>query len=214
MRALLRWELQDVLRCPVVAVAAVVHAGIALAFVIVWTGGVPLWPERSVLDQVLLVQVGVLGLLLPWLSVRVQPVTSARGQARLAALVARPTSHLVLARTLAIATVFALLVATAVPLTVLARQSAGVPVSRALPLTAALLGVSAVSASTGVLSTLLCRERLVAWASAGLLTGLVAAVAMFSFGPVAAAGVMFAVAGAAAWVAAFVADRRWRDADQ
>ena len=170
MRALLTREFIVMARRPTVPFALALHVTMMMMFVLVWSGGVPVFPGATLFDQQQTVQVLMLLALLPWTAARVALSERGAQLALCGVVTARRPSTVVVARLTATAGVLGLIAVAALPASVLAQQLSGVPlirVLRGLPTLAALTLLTAAVASA---SALVVPGRLAAWAAGAVVT--------------------------------------------
>jgi len=160
----LRRELQLIARQRAFGVALLIHTGVMTAFVLAWSSGPApqAFPGRGFYDSVRLVQLAVLGLLLPWTVARV---------------VAMRPPRLMASRAVAAALAMALLAFAAFPVMLLADRMEDAGVAHALRGELDVQALSALAVATVLAWRRLCHDRLIGWMAATISTcGLVAAV--------------------------------------
>ncbi len=155
------------------AAALGVHAALLAAFVVLWSGGVPLLPGSNLYEQQRLVDAVILLALLPWVAARCGAEERGDGLVVMSALTATRPSRILLARFFA-RTCAALAVGLAgIPLMIAAQQMSAVPLGRIaidlLPLAALAMLASAASLWGNLLSP----GVILAWTFATASTALV-----------------------------------------
>ena len=188
-------------------IATVLHVSALAAFVVIWGDGVPIWREDSVLLQFVRLDLALLAVILPWVAIRCSPDESHDSLAQLAVTTASRPSRIVAARATGICCALLLLIATALPMLVLAQQISALPSSIVLR---ALFPVAALAVLVAVIATVVnvfLGGRLSSWLAA---TG--ATVVTVSIVSTTARGVMgmLTVAAVIAVLVAMSADRRLR----
>ncbi len=162
MRALALRDLSVIAGQPAFLLAMCLHAGVLAAFLAAWSNGVPQLPG-NVYEQQRLVQWLTLAILLPWTAVRCLPREQRRDVVLLALLTAVRPSRVLLARTLAAFLALSLLLASGLPMVLLAQQVAGIPLPQVLRGFGCMLGLVAVSSAISVWWIAACSDHLTAW---------------------------------------------------
>ena len=205
MRALLQRELEIVARRPAFMVSTCAHVVILAGFVLAWSGtrGVPVLPHREFYQQARLVQAVTLAILLPWTAAR--SVADERGDdlVLLAALMAMRPSRLMLARACAVLVALGCVVATGLPVMVLAQRISVGPIFRVFRDEATMMTLTVLACAMALGWRHVCRDRLLGWMAAALSTIALAAALPLTLPSYAVAACAFAVIGGATllWIA-------------
>ena len=172
--ALLLREITVGTRTRAFAAALAVHAGLLAAFVMLWSGGVPLLPGGNLYEQQRLVDAAILLGILPWVASRCGADERGDRLVMISALAATRPSRILLARFVARTCACIVVGLAGLPLMVAAQQMSAVPFGRVafdlLPLVALALLASAASLWWSLQS----RGVIVAWVCATASTALVA----------------------------------------
>lgn len=179
--ALVAWHLAVFVRQPAYFVAMALHATILAVFLILWGDGVPLMAGEDALAQQQVVQCVFLGLALPWAALRCRTHHAAHEDAVLACVAAIPRGSVVLGRAVATWLALMLLVATGLPLPVLAQQMAAAPIGALPPGGWALAGVAALATAATTARPPGPVDAVHAWVRASTLTTGTVAVASWLF---------------------------------
>ncbi len=174
MAALFLREVTAGTRTRAFAAALGVHAALLAAFVVLWSGGVPLLPGSNLYEQQRLVDAVLLLSLLPWVVARCGADERGDRLVAISAFTATRPSRILLARFLA-RTSAALAVGLAgLPLMIAAQQISAVPLGSVardlLPLT----GLAMLASAASLVWSLLSSGVILAWAFATASTVLVA----------------------------------------
>ena len=155
------------------AAALGAHAGLLTAFVMLWSGGVPLLPGGNLYEQQRLVDAAILVVILPWVASRCGADERGDRLVMISALAATRPSRILLARFAARTCASFVVGLAGLPLMVAAQQMSAVPFGRVafdlLPLVALALLASAASLWWSLQS----RGVILAWAGATVSTVLV-----------------------------------------
>jgi hypothetical protein len=175
--ALLLREFTVGTRTKAFAAALAVHAGLLAAFVMLWSGGVPLLPGGNLYEQQRLVDAAILLVILPWVASRCGADERGDRLVMMSALAAVRPSRILLARFIARTCACVAVGLAGLPLMVAAQQMSAVPFGRVafdlLPLVALALLASAASLWWSLQS----RGVILAWACATASTVLITAAA-------------------------------------
>lgn len=212
MRALFVRETLVVARKPALVSIVIFYCGVLALFLAAWGGHrVPVLAGSTIYDQQYLVQCALLLCILPWTAARVVATERADGLVRLSAILALPPSHVVIARLLAAAIASAVVVASALPVALVAQQMSAVPALRTVIDQCVLLTFALPAGVVAVWWMQVSRDRLLGWLGATASAMLLLAMVRFAFPSAAAAA---AVSGLGAVVGAAVlitrADVWWR----
>lgn len=165
MRAMFLRDLVLIARRPGMAAAIALHAVVAGAFLLAWrdVASVPFVPGGTIFEQLLSIQWVYVSLAAPWAMCRF--IATERGDAwtRLSVLTGVRSSRLLSARLVAAGVYLALLVASALPVVLMAQQIAAVPAARALRELAALFLFALVAGAIAFHVALAVKGRLTAW---------------------------------------------------
>lgn len=154
-------ELVVMVRTPSVWIAAAGHVTLLALFLVVWGSDMPVL-TGSPDQQFLTVHWAWLGVLMPWLAVRLA-VAGAHGAARVATLAAGSPSQFLWARTIAIAVILLAVVLTALPLSLFSVRIAAAGPSTLIDFLGACGGLCAFAAVAAIASALAMRHPLTAW---------------------------------------------------
>jgi len=173
MRALAVRDLSVIASHPAFLLAMCVHVAVLAVFLTAWSHGVPQLPGRNAYEQQRLVQWTTLAVLLPWTAIRCLPREQRRDVALLALLTAVRPSHVLLSRIIATFLALSVLVASGMPMVILAQQVAGVPLPHALGGLMSMLGLVALASATSVWWNTAYSDPVTAWlATTGTVVGL------------------------------------------
>ena len=153
--------------------ALVAHGTLLYAFLLLWSGGVPLLPGGDLYEQQRLVQLVVLACLLPWAATRLGPAEHGDDVVVLAVTTAARPSRIMLARGIALVVLLAIVVLVGFPMMLVAAQIAAVPLRTALMGLFPAFGVAAVAAASALMWSLEGPHRLAVWLGATASTLLV-----------------------------------------
>lgn len=184
---------------PFVAAIAV-HAGLLALFVLGWGDGrgVSLLPGLSFYEQTRLVQAGLLAVLLPWTAARCVAPERGNDLVLLSALTAFAPSRLIAARACAVLAGLVLIIATGLPIALLAQRMSAVDTSRLIRDEGIMISIGMVAWACVLWARYLSAGALRGWLGAALLTvAVIAAGRMAAPSALLAAGA-FAVMGGAA----------------
>lgn len=204
--AMLSREVTIGIRTPAFAVVLSLHAAMLAAFVVLWGGGVPLLPGENLYEQQRLVQAVALAGLLPWAAARCGAGYRGDDLVLLSALTAARPSRVVMVQAAALFILLAAVVAAGLPLMLLARQIAAVPMQTALADLLPALGLAAIAGGSSLAWTLRRSDPLAAWLGATASTILAAALIGSLFPRPAATLLMFGTGIAATALCAARAD--------
>lgn len=193
--AMITRDLTIGLRTPAFAISAGLHAGLLAAFLMLWGSGVPRFPGENVYEQQRLIHTWLLVGLLPWAAVRCGPCDRGSALTMLAVITASRPSRVVMAQFAALLALLGLIVASGIPMMLVTRQVASVPIERVLLDTAGALALAAIAAATALAWTHVTADRFVAWIGATVSTA--AVVTMVSMLPPPTAPAVLLVASVA-----------------
>jgi hypothetical protein len=203
MGVIFRRELDVMARRTAFAVATTVHAGLLALFILAWGDGrgVPLLPELSFYEQTRLLQAGLLALLLPWAAARCAAPERGNDLVLLSALTGLAPSRLVAARACAGLAGLVLIVATGLPIAVIAQRMSDVEMPRLIRDEAVMIALALMAWACVLWAQHLSASALRGWLSATILViALTAATARAAPSAVLAAGIFALVGGAAVLV--------------
>jgi hypothetical protein len=193
LAAMMTRDLTIGLRTPAVAIVAGLHAGLLAGFLMLWGSGVPRFPGENVYEQQRLVQTWLLVCLLPWAAVRCGPCDRGSDLTMLAVITASRPSRVVMAQFAALLALLGLVVSSGIPMMLVTRQVASVPLDRVLLDAAGALALAAIAAAITIAWTHVSTDRFVAWIGATVSTA--AVVAMVSMLPTPTAPAVLLVVG-------------------
>ena len=201
MRGLIVRETLVVARQPALVLVAVLYSGAIGLFLAAW-GGHRLagLPGATIYDQQHLLQSLLLVFVMPWTAARTIATDRGNSLVRASAILAQPPSRLVMARIAAASIACALVVATAMPATLVAQQMSAVSAARAIAGQLTLLSFSLPAGVLTVWWMLVSRDRLLGWLGATGSTILLVVMARLivpSVATAAAVSAACAIAGAA-----------------
>lgn len=188
-----------------------VHTALLAAFVVLWGGGVPALPGANVYEQQRLVQAALLACLLPWAAVRFGPRGRGDDVVLLSAITGARPSRIVLSQFAALFVLLAAVVVSGLPVMLVARQMAAVPLQTAMADLVPPLGLAALASAAALAWTLGVSDRLAAWlgAAASSVVIVVTLSALFPRGVVALFLFLVGLAGAALSASRADASRRY-----
>ena len=193
-------------RMPALWIAAAVQIAFFSLYLLVWGDGLPLVGARPVLEQFATTQWIFLALLLPWAAARSGAAWRRDEIAQFAALGACLPSAAVAASVAALAVLLVAMAAIGLPFALLAQQISAVPVTELWRSQLPLYALSLVAAAVTAACMLVVANRVMAWTAATVITFVV----MIAVPPgLAGAGVLAALAAAAAAMLVNGADRRF-----
>ena len=195
LAAMITRDLTIGLRTPAFAVVTGLHAALLAGFLLLWGSGVPRFPGENVYEQQRLIQTWLLVCLLPWAAVRCGPCDRGSDLTMLAVITASRPSRVVMAQFVALLALLGFIVASGIPVMLVTRQVASIPLNRVALDTAGTLALAAIAAATALAWTHLSVDRFVAWIGATVSTA--AVVAMVSMLPPPTASAVLLVTGIA-----------------
>jgi hypothetical protein len=186
-------------RTPFVA-AVIVHVGLLALFILGWGNGrgVPLLPDLSFYDQTRVLQAGLLALLLPWTAARCAAPERANDLVLLSALTGLAPSRLLAARACAGLAGLVLIVASGLPIALIAQRMSAVEISRLVRDEAVMISLALMAWACVLWARHLSASALRGWLGAAILTiALMAATGLAVPSAVLAAGIFIVLGGAA-----------------
>jgi hypothetical protein len=194
-------------RTPALWVAVVGHVLALSLYLVVWGDGVPLAGARAPFEQFTTAYTALLVVLLPWVAARCLTLGSRNEVALQAVLTAQRPLTIVLGATLGLAVVLLTVIATGLPLTLLAQQTSPHSSWEVGRVMARLAGVGACLAPVSVAATVASGSRLWSW-----ILGIAASSVLASATPVGLVGstMLWPIAGCAIALVVEHAERRWR----
>ena len=194
-------------RTPALWVAAIGHVLVLSLYVVVWGDGVPLAGARTPFEQFTTAYTALLVVLLPWVAARCLGVGTRNDVAIQAVLTAQRPLTVVFGATLGLAVVLLTVIATGLPVIVLAQQTSEHSSWEVARVVARVAGLGACLAPLSLAATLVSESRLWGW-----LLGIVASTVLAAATPVGLVGstMLWPIAGCAVAIVAEHAERRWR----
>ena len=165
----LPWLLLDItigMRTRAFAVALGAHAALLGAFVVLWSGGVPLLPGTNLYEQLRLIDGLFLLAVLPWVASRCGGDERGNQLVMLSALAATPPSCILLARFAGRAIVGLVVALAGLPLMVVAQQISAVPAPRVLFDTVPLVALAVLASAASLFWSVQSRSVILAWTAA------------------------------------------------
>lgn len=206
--ATLAWQqIAKASRTPAIWVAVVGHVVALSLYFLVWGDGVPLVGARAPFEQYVTAHTTLLVVLLPWVAARCLAIGSRDDVAMRAVLTAQRPLIVVFGATVGLVIVLLAVMATGLPLVVLAQQTSEQSSWEVARVVARLAGLAACLAPMSAAATLVSENRVAGW-----LLGLGASSILAAVTPVGLVGstMLWPIAGGAVAVVAEHAERRWR----
>lgn len=166
LRALLLLDITVGTRTRAFAMALGIHAALLAAFVVLWSGGVPLLPGANLYEQQRLIDWIFLVAILPWVAARCGGDERGDRLVILSALAATPPSRVLLARFVARACAASAVALAGLPLMLIAQQIAAVPVTRVLVDLLPLVALAAIASAASLCWSIQSNDVVLAWACA------------------------------------------------
>ena len=200
MGTLVARELDVIARRGPFVAAIAAHAGLLALFVLAWGNGtgVPLFPDLSFYEQTRLVQAGLLAVLLPWTVARCVAPERGNDLVLLSVLTAFAPSRVIAARACAGLAGLVLIVATGLPVALLAQRMSAVEMSQVLRDEGVMISIGMIALASVLWARHLSARALAGWLGAAILTVAVMAAAGLAAPSAVLAGVAFAVIGGGA----------------
>ena len=193
-------ELDVMARRTPFAVSVIVHAGLLALFVLGWANGrgVPLLPDLSFYEQTRVVQAGLLALLLPWTAARCVASEHGNELVLLSALTGLAPSRLIAARAGAGLAGLVLVVASGLPIVLIAQRMSAVDMPRLVRDEAVMIAIAMMAWACVLWARHLSASALRGWLGATMVTlGIIATAGVAMPSAVMAAGALAAIGGAA-----------------
>ena len=143
-----------------------VHGALLAAFLVLWDSGVPVLPGANLYEQQRLVQTIVLLLILPWAAARCEPGERGDDLVLLSVMTAARPSRIVIGQAAALFILLGVVVLSGLPLMLIARQIAALPLRGAIVDLLPALGIAAVAAASSLAWSLGQIDRLAGWLGA------------------------------------------------
>jgi hypothetical protein len=159
--------------------AICVHVTLLAGYLLAWgdAGGISVASGLNVYEQTLMAEVVLLAILLPWTAARCVAAERGDDLVLLSVITAVPPSRVVLARSLAITTALVMVVASGLPILILAGRISAVRMLLVAEYEMALLSLACVSSATVLTWRHVCHSRVVGWLAAALSTAAVVSAA-------------------------------------
>jgi len=179
MGAMVLRELRVIGRRGALSAAMCVHVALLTGYLLAWGNGngIPVLGALTVYDQMLMVEVVLLTLLLPWIAARCVATERGDDLVLLSMVTAIPPSRVVVARALAVTMSLILVIASGLPALILAGRISAVRMSLVAEHEFALFSLAFVSSATALTWRHVCHSRVIGWFAAALSTAAVVSAA-------------------------------------
>jgi hypothetical protein len=196
MRAVMTRDLIVAARRAAAALTVCSVAALLIAFVLIWSPGVPVLAPLNLYEQTRLLHWWVLAAALPWTAVRSAPHDRGDDFVLMAAFIGVPPASAVAGKILAMFVLLVLVILTGLPALLIAQQAAAVSLGTVARDLFPLAGLALLVAAASTASILMLRDSLPAWLATTTITAVVLFAAVVWTSGTAAVGALCALAGA------------------
>jgi len=208
-------ELTVVARRHVIIPASIFHVVMLTAFTLTWGLKLPILTGRSIYDILRLFQWALLTALLPWVAARCQAPDRGDAMVLLSTLAARRPSSIVVAKSLSLAGVLALIPAAGLPAAIVAQKMSAVPISAVVSDVAICCALAWLASAVSVAWSMAGTDAIVAWiAAAATIAIACGAIYRWSSAPFVQASAIAVVAVAVTTAVATWSDRAFQYCDE